>query len=379
LDAVRLIKIAKQVVSLSKNRSFHCFQDRMTGVFLLGVIISVLGFQACQKPKPEQLKTIPASKLSIFAIQKIRSSGFEAAVIKEFARQNNTTLAITLFHDLSALLDSLYSKSSREKVDIVIGLNSAFTMNDSLLTTFDAVPEVSLSEINHEIPRDPGQRLIPYATANLAFIYNTKVIAEPPRSFGELQDSRFFSQLGVCDPRKDGLGRSSLYWSVSLFGEKGWTSFWSSLRKNITKIYNTDEETITAVRKGECGIILGWHTIPSWIAEIYPSENYIRSVIPEEGSFQYVESAALCRNAPDRVTAVKFLNYLISSTAQQFVMFKLAMLPVNGRTALSGNFAKLPLSVYTLNYRLDKNTALSNIDSWIETWNKQVQRMTGFL
>jgi ABC-type thiamine transport system substrate-binding protein len=63
--------------------------------------------------------------------------------------------------------------------------------------------------------------------------------------------------------------------------------------------------------------------------------------------------------------------------AQQFVMFKLAMLPVNGRTPLPRGFSRLPWSVYSVNSRLDRYEANQNLPLWLESWNRLIKTLPG--
>ncbi|MBW6514485.1 MAG: extracellular solute-binding protein [Candidatus Syntrophosphaera sp.] len=346
---------------------------RLVSLLLLAVLLA-----ACQKTEPVPKDPAPPSQLNIFALQEMQDSGFEAAVFREFASQNNTTLALSHFSDLPSLLSALAKDENQGRVDLVLGLNSAFAILDSLLEPFSPLPEISLLEISHDIPREPQQRLIPYAQAHLALLYNSKAFPNPPQSFGELQDARYYSQMAITDASKDGLGRASLLWSVALFGENGYDKLWSSLRKNVRRVYSDRWEALDALRRDECKLMLGFHCTPAWIEEFYPSEIHIKASIPQEGSFRYVESAAVPKDAPNRDVALEFLRNLISSETQQFVIFKLGLLPVNGRTPLPRQFSRIPLSVYATNDRLEQDLVKENLPAWLDRWNYLVNRIPGF-
>lgn len=338
----------------------------------LAALILALALSACHKPEPEQQKPEPTSSLTIFALRHIRSSGFEGVALKDFAAQNKTALEVVIFPDLPSLLDSLSVSDSLANADIVLGLDNSFTLADTILEPFEALPELSLARISHEVPRDPDRRLIPYATANLAFIYDSRKFPDPPKSFGELQDDRYLGQLALCDPATSGLGRGSLLWTIALFGDRGYEQLWGSLRKNVRKLYPDHSECLSALRRGDCGLMIGYNSVPAWINEFYPSESHIRAVIPEEGSWRHTEYAALCAGAPNRAAALKFLERLISAEAQQFVMYKLAMMPVNGRTILSRGFARVPWSVYTVNDRLNRYEVKQNLPLWLQNWDRLI-------
>jgi ABC transporter substrate-binding protein (ThiB subfamily) len=354
------------------------FMKRTTCLALAALLLASLALAGCKKePEPVRAKPQPKTFLNVYALQNLRDSGFEAAVLKEFARKNNTGLRITLFPDPPSLLAALSQSGLRDSVDVVMGLDSAFAVTDSLLQGFSPLAEISQQEMVRDLPQDAERRILPYAYANLAIIYDSKLYPDPPKSFGELQDARYYSQLALCDPASNGVGRSSLFWSVALFNSQGYEQFWNSLRKNVRKVYDSHSACLEALRKGECGLMFGYNSIPAWIQEFYPSESHIKAVVPVEGSYRYVEYAALSVNAPHRSTAIKFLQYLISADTQQFVMFKLGMLPVNGRTPLPRYFARIPLSVYTLNSRLNSQEVAQNLPLWLENWNRLIRRLPG--
>ncbi|MCB5224160.1 MAG: thiamine ABC transporter substrate-binding protein [Candidatus Cloacimonetes bacterium] len=361
-----------------KTHLFRC-KHKTVALFWASVFfLSFLGILGCQKKAeapPE--KPAPTSRLTVFALRHIRDSGFETAVLQDFAETHNCALNLIVFDTLPQLLDSLRVDDDVANADVVLGLDSAFALADSLLIPFEALPRISLAEINYEIPKDPGQRLIPYATANLAFIYDSKRFPEPPRSFGELQDSRFHQQLALYDPAFSGLGRSSIFWSLALFGESGYEQFWQSLRKNVCQICLDHDEALSELRQGKCGLILGYGSTPAWIADFFPTESHIRASQPQEGSFCHTEYGALCTGSQNREMGIKLLEHLITPQAQQHVMFKLGMMPTNGRTPVSGNFARLPWVTYCLNSRLDKQEILPQLELWLRIWQDQIKSLPG--
>ncbi len=346
---------------------------RMTLFLLLALFAG-----ACQKPEPvAEKKPAPTSFLTIFTLPHIRESGFEAVVMKGFGDKNNTAVDVVVFPDLPSLLDSLRMENGKANADLVVGLDNAFAVSDSLLNAFEVPEELSLTEIDLEFLRERDPRLIPYASANLAFIYDSRKFTSPPLSFGELQDDRFSSQMALCDPAVSGLGRNTLLWTVALFGESGCEQLWNNFRRNLWQLRPDHDACLKALRGGDCGLMIGYSSVPAWIAEFYPSESHIQAVIPQEGSFRHTEYAALCANAPNRDTALKFLQHLIAADTQQFVMFKLAMMPVNGRTSITREFSSLPWSVYTANYRLDRSEAKRNLPLWLDVWDRLFRKLFG--
>lgn len=314
---------------------------------------------------------VPEHALNVFALQDIRDTGFETAVLEDFAVRDGTRLDLTLFLDLPSLLSSLFAPENQEKVDVVLGIDNLFVITDTLTSLFSSLPDISLRELRRGIPLDEKRRFLPYAGANLSILYNSELFPHPPGSFGELQDARYYTRLALCDAASSGLGRSSLLWFVSIFGEYGYEQLLNSLRKNVRNVYPGRLEALAALRGGECGLMIGYDTTPAWISEQNPADNAIMSSLPSEGSFQHVQYAAVPKDAPHRETALRFLEYLISPEAQQFVALKLGMMPVNGRAPLPEGFESLSGRVFTTNDRLDAGFVRQNIATLLQTWERK--------
>jgi ABC transporter substrate-binding protein (ThiB subfamily) len=337
---------------------------------LLALALPVLLLACSQRDKEAAGPKHASKRLRIFALDEMRSSGFEGVVMKDYGRKYNCAVDLVLFPDLSALMQAVREENNTGQVDLVLGIDNAWAASDTLPSPFQPVPNLKIEHLNRDVPLDRERLLIPYAYSNLAIIYNQKIYPDPPGSFGELQDARFYSQLALCDPKTSGLGRCTLLWSLALFGENGYQQLWLSLRKNVRKPYAGQMAAWEALKKGECNLMLGFISTPAWAEELNQSEKTFKHVIPDEGSFQYTEAVALLKDAPNRDTALKFIDYLLLPDTQRQVMYKLGLLPVNSRTPLGIRFASLPLSVFTMNGRLDPAQIRYGWPSWQEFWDQ---------
>lgn len=338
--------------------------------FLFLVLCLLLTLSCSPKQKEEPVSKIPKTSLRLFALENIRSSGFEGVVLKEFGKKHNCAMELVIFPDLPSLLDALQLPENQGRVDLALSIDNAFASSDTLLAPFQPATAAKLEHLNRDLRLDEQQRIIPYAYSNLAIIYNADVYPEAPNSFGELQDARFYSQLALCDPGLNGLGRATLLWSLALFGDAGYQQLWLSLRKNIHKVYPNPDAAWEALKKGECNLLLGHISTPAWSEELNQSEKSFKFVIPREGSYQYVESVALVKDAPNPEVAVEFIEFLLLPDTQRQVMYKLGLLPVNSRTPLALRFASLPLSVYSMNDRLTDEEIAFGMPSWLDFWNR---------
>ncbi|HOH46440.1 MAG TPA: thiamine ABC transporter substrate-binding protein [Candidatus Cloacimonadota bacterium] len=341
----------------------------MKRLVIITLVITLLLF-ACAKKQEKKAPAVPAnlppSKLSIYAIEQFRSSGLESVINREFSRLYNCTIDVTTFPSTQDLI--LATQADTARVDIVLGIPSGFSHEDTLLTNLVAVQSIPEANFSRELGYAPGAKLIPYGFGNLSIIYNRQQIDRPPSTFGDLQDARYISQMAICDPKLSGLGRSTLLWTVALFGEEGYKMLWRSLRKNVGKRYDTPESLVEALETGQYAMIIGVNGTAAWIKEQDPEKDHFVSVIPGEGSFLYVEYAAIHKNAKNSAIAKTWLTYLLSPASQRMVVYKLGLFPANSKTEMPLSFARVPIYSHSSHRNLDPLALKEKGQSWLDWW-----------
>ncbi|MDP3113234.1 MAG: thiamine ABC transporter substrate-binding protein [Candidatus Cloacimonadaceae bacterium] len=342
---------------------------RQIGFFLL--LIGLLAAcnsksdQSAPAPNPASTKTC----LSIFALESIRTSGFEGALIKDYAKKFNCAVSLTLFPTMPELVKALIAKENDGDIDVVLNMDNCFALEDTLKGRFLPLNAIAKNELSRDLYLDPNTTFIPYAYANLGIIYNEKVFDSPPQSFGELQDAKYFRQMAICDPHQSGLGRATLYWTLALFGDFGYEHLWQSLRKNVKKVYNSPQQALEALKKGECSMMIGFNSTPAWLEELNQSDKYFKTSMLKEGSYQYSESAAIHAQTRNESVARHFIEYLISTEAQKMAIYKLGLFPANSKTNLPMRFARIPLSSWTVNKRLSEDQIRTELPVWLYFWD----------
>lgn len=337
---------------------------------LFAVLCLALLLFSCSRKKEEKAPEVPAnlppSKLHIYAIEQFRTSGLEAVINRDFSRLYNCSIELSTFpttHDLV-----LAAQADTASVDIVLGIPSGFSQEDSLLANLVGVQSIPEASFSRELGYVPGAKLIPYGFGNLSIIYNNRQIDRPPSTFGDLQDARYISQMAMCDPKLSGLGRSTLLWTVALFGEEGYKMLWRSLRKNVGKRYDRPEDLAAALETGQYAMIIGVNGTAAWIKEQDPEKDHFVSVIPGEGSFLYVEYAAIHKNAQNSAIAKTWLTYLLSPASQRMVVYKLGLFPANSKTEMPLSFARVPVYSHSSHRNLDPVVLKENGQAWLDWW-----------
>ena len=340
----------------------------------LSLLLALLLLFSCGQEKNKQGNTHYKHKLVVYTTDEFRKSGFEHSIVPDFQNKHKCQLEFVLFRNTAELCKAIKDNANYGKYDLAIGIDNSFAVSETLAVNF-VPPESFDSELLiRETIFDPALRLIPYAYSNLSLIYNTTQIKNPPQSFGELQDAKYLAQIAICDPISSGLGRSTLFWSVALFGSEGYEYLWKSLRKNIYKTYATHTEALEALKRGECSLMIGYNTTPAFLQELDPLNKDFQVSMLKEGSYQYIESIGIHRGTSKSALCNKFVDYFLASEEQKMVIYKLGMFPANRKTLLPMHFSAIPFISYSVNDRISNNLIQEQILSWLDFW----QRLFGY-
>ncbi|HAN40343.1 MAG TPA: hypothetical protein DCQ12_00240 [Candidatus Cloacimonas sp.] len=335
---------------------------------LLFILMSCGRQKEGAKSKAATKQKGPQTELCIWGPMRLRTLGLEQTVIKDFSKSHNCKIDLVLFENSAALWDSLFSEKLIQKPDVVMGLDNAYSLDERVRDMLAVQHSLNYSQFSREVYLDPEKRLVPYAQANLGVIYNSRVYKEGPSTFGELQDAAYFRQVGICDPFQTGEGRGSLYWTLALFGDPGYTILWQSIKKNIKTFYPDYETALKALIDGKINLLIGYNSTTAWLQETNKTDKNFKFNLFKEGSWQYSESAAICIDAANPALATKFISHLLDSKSQNLIPYKLGLFPTISKAQLPMSFVRIPLSSFTVNKRLKAETVTENLPLWHEFW-----------
>lgn len=337
-------------------------------ILCLCFLMLLFGCKKKEEPTAQASLSEPQGELVVYALDVFRSSGLESTVVPDFIKQNNCTVQLKLFHDIKELSNAV--RTTQDSVDIVLGIDAGFAVSDSLFDYFQEQDKEDFVAISSDIVFDYSYRLIPYGFSYMSMLYNQKLLDKAPISFGELQDSKYYNQLAVCNPHTSGVGRSTLLWSLALFGTDGYEHMLKSLRKNVYRNYSDSKSAIDALLKGECKLMLGLSTTSAWLMETDPDKKYIKTSMFKEGSYQYCEALGIHVNSKNPSLGKKFITYFVSPPTQKMIVYKYGLFPANGNTILPGTFSTLPLNTWSTNSRLSPTNIQAGINEWLMYWDR---------
>ena len=341
--------------------------------FLFASLIFMLLVSACgkkkQAPPTKEPQKRPLTSITIYSTDRFRTSGLEKILADDFFKRTNCRIKTVICGETGDLLNTMITLPDSEDIDIVLGLTNSFAYGDSIFDEFLPVREPAVKSIAKDAIFDTKNRLLPYGYSHLTLIYNTRQVSDPPVSFGTMQGSEYISQMAICDPNTNGLGRATLLWTRAQFGENGYRALWSTLRKSVGKTFSSLDEAITAFKDGRYSMLLAYQSLPAWLIEQDNKNDYFKSQILGEGSYRYIESIGIHRRSQKANLAKEFIDYMLSPAAQQMVMYKLGLFPANSKTPMPMSFARTPVYAYSVDDRLRPEVVISDSKSWLDYWN----------
>lgn len=339
------------------------------------LLLSLLLIFGCKEREAEPKTAAVSSSrtLYIYAPQSFRSSGLEAVLIPDFEQQQRCEVKLQLFDKRDSLAMAI--KAAPDTLDLVLGIDIALAAAYQLRPYFTAHKAEDFPNLNRESVSDGSYRLVPYAYSFVALLYNPALLDFPPKSFGELQDPKYFRQIALLDPLESSWGAAFMHYTIALFGEEGFQHLLGALRKNAYRSYSDESSALSALQKGECSMMFGMFSTAAWLQELTPDAKDIRMQVLKEGSYLYNESIGHVLQSRQNELAEAFIAYILSDTAQKMLLFKSGLLPASKKVMLPQAYSNLPLSVYSHNDRLDQDSIHANHSRWLESW----QRLFSFM
>lgn len=344
--------------------------SRLIWIMVLCLVLSSTACQSDPDPTAKPKKRKGVKKLTLLTLTRIKNTGYLHHIVPLFEKDYGVQVQIITVEGSDELLQNLQREKDSQKYDIVVGIDNCMFTDQTAFDGMFKTKTLRRYPVNNSFQFDPQARLVPYGFGYLTMLYNEQKISEPPTSFGEMQDSRFYDQIVVCDPHKSGVGRAVLYWTLSLFGNEGYQQFWKSIKKNTYKNKESWQDALFCLNSQECGMAFGFTSTPAWLLETQASPLPIKASLLKEGSFLYVEAAGINRESKHKPLAEAFLSHMMSPEVQRFVAYDMGLFPANESTPLPAHFSSTPFTSFALNEKLAAEDPATNLKGWLSFWDK---------
>ncbi|WP_259779309.1 thiamine ABC transporter substrate binding subunit [Aestuariispira ectoiniformans] len=285
------------------------------------------------------------------------------AIEKAFEAECNCDLQWVAVDGSASLLSRLQLEGDSSKADVALGLDMNL-LQQAKDTGLFAKHGADLSALT--LPIDwKDDSFVPFDYGYFSFVYDSKSLANPPKSLKELVDAPDDLTIVVEDPRTSTPGLGLLLWVKEVYGDKA-EEAWAKLAPKIVTTTKGWTEAYGMFLEGEAKMVLSYTTSPAYHIEADKEDRY-KAAAFDEGHYMQVEVAAKLKNSSNPELATKFLNFIMQDGFQDTIPMGNWMYPV---TALKDG---LPASFDTLvqpskSLLIDSKTVADNRRDWTQEW-----------
>lgn len=311
-----------------------------------------------------------AQSLTVYTYESFTSEWGPGPVIKTaFEKQCDCTLEFVAIDSSAGILNRVQLEGSSTKADVVLGLDynlMAIAEDTGLL----AESGTDLSAIKLPVDWD-STIFVPYDYGHFAFVYDTKLLPEPPKSLDELVNAPDELKIIIQDPRTSTPGLGLMLWVKAVYGDDA-AAAWKKLKpKILTVTSGWSEAYFSLFLNGEAPMVLSYDTSPGYHMAVDKTEQYQAAAF-DEGHYLQIEVAALLKSSPNQDLGKSFLQFLISKEAQSALPLTNVMYPsIDIGDALPAEFSRLikPSSSLLLDKELVRDERKAWVNEWLESAN----------
>jgi len=334
---------------------------------LVALALGVLG-GAVSAAEPEELVTT----LYGGTLEK----GWRVNIIQPFEKQFNARVRV-----VTGLSGENFAKLRAQKdnptIDIFM-LNTDLALagaREGLLQALDSTRIPNLGNL-YEFALDKTRQHVAIYTLTMLLAYNTRLVKEKPTSWADMWKPEYKGK--VLLPNISQI-TGPLFISVlaNSFG-KGWndteTAFAriKSLRPSILTFTTSHDQTAQLLTQGEAWM-QPWYN--DRIGTQIKSGAPLGAVLPKEGSIFASGSLAIAKGTKHQALAEKYVNFVLSETAQTANATTIYLAPTNKRARIPAEVAPFVPHGEMMKhlFQVDWGEFNKLRDTWVDRWNREIK------
>jgi thiamine transport system substrate-binding protein len=312
-----------------------------------------------------------AKELTVYTYSSFASEwGPGPKIFPLFEKQCSCKLKVVGLQDTGQLLARAILEQENPKADILLGLNDTHLAKLKNLNIFSSYQGKNYKKLPKNLQLDPKQRFIPFDYGHIAFIYDSQKIKNPPKSLEDLTHPRFKGKIVIESASTSAPGLSFLYWTIQKYNEQGFLDYWRKLSDNILSIPSSWSTAYGMFTSGETPIVLSYVTSSAYHKIVESSDRY-QAAIFSEGHYPQIEFAAIIKKNKSLELSEKFIDFLLSESAQNIIPTSNWMYPAIVYKPLEKGFIP-PSSIKTLPLLEEVDPQKSK--QWIRLWSAEIRR-----
>lgn len=232
----------------------------------------------------------------------ISSSYGPGGPLKEvFEKTCDCTVQYVILDTVPLMMNRLALEGKKTKADVILGLE------DMLLD----MPNIE----NLVQDRSQIEKITPFASHCLAFVYDSEKIPNPPKTLDELINSSY--PVILQDPRTSITGLGFLVWMKKAYGDKA-IEKWEKLATHALTFTKGWSEGMALFRSGAAPILFSYTTDPLF-SEIEEKKTYLKAMHFPEGHLCSHIYAGKMKTTSHGKLADQFLAFLLTPEAQYLI------------------------------------------------------------
>lgn len=308
-----------------------------------------------------------SKELTIYTYSSFNSEwGPGPKVFPIFEKKCDCKLKVIGLEDTGQLLARFLLEQKKPKADILLGLNDTHLAKLSNLELFASYNGKHYHLLDIKFMLDKEKKFIPFDYGNLAFIYDSQKITNPPKSLDDLLDSRFKKKIVIESAVTSAPGLSFLHWTIQHYGEKNFREYWQKLAPNLITVSNNWSTAYGMFIKGETAIVLSYSTSPAYHLINENTDRY-KAAIFKQGHYPQIEFATIVKQSDNIKLAQKFIDFLLEEEFQTAIPTTNWMYPVIEYKQLPTAFENVK-KIKTLPL-LNKNLINIKNKEWQKHWS----------
>jgi thiamine transport system substrate-binding protein len=265
-----------------------------------------------------------------------------------FEKTCDCTVQYVILDTVPLMMNRLALEGKKTKADVILGLE------DMLLD----MPNIE------NLVQDQSQieKLTPFASHCLAFVYDSQKIPNPPQSLDELINSSY--QVILQDPRTSITGLGFLVWMKKAYGDKAMEK-WQKLAAH-TLTFTKGWSEAYALFKGEVAPIVFSYTTDPLFSEIEQKKTNLKVMHFPEGHLCSHIYAGKMKTTHHGKLADQFIAFLLTPKAQHLIATHGWIYPVGKTPDLwlkAKNYLPKPASI-----PFTPQEVASYKEAWIQEW-----------
>ncbi len=334
--------------------------------FMLVAILSLLIPLAGQGVKEEE-------SLVVYAYDAFCGDwGPGPSIVEEFEKQYGIDVQLVSAGDAVEMMTKVISEANNPWADVVVGITDDMAQKlyaSNLLERYDSP---ILKDIPLFLQFDPEHRLLPFDYGNFAFVVDTERLAKEdiPSSLASLTDPKYKDKVILIDPRTSSVGLGLLLWTIEVFSEQEYLTWWEAMKENALTITDGWSSAYGLFTEGEAPLVLSYSTSPVYHVTYEDTTRY-QTVLFEEGHSTTIESVGLLKSSKAKENAKLFIDYLLSD-AQLSIALSNSMYPTNSSIELPSAFDWAPKPQKSLS--MENEMLAKNLDRWLTEWTQVMSK-----